>query len=129
MLLTITFPIDYFDGATPLGEYIKRLRAKEAQEVLREFAWIVGEARVIAWEGDMTAGPYVFFMPDPRDGHRNMLRGYAWKQGNDGLTFVVASEELPWLQEDESALWEHLPLVRGHGEKVRDAWKTRGGSQ
>lgn len=47
------------------------------------------------WEGDYQGGakPRVFFLPSEND----FEYGFAWKQSNNGTTFVVSPYPLPWL--------------------------------
>jgi len=60
------------------------------------FATFVEAIRLMAnhgWEGDFSAGPCVFALPDSCVARV----AFAWKQSNNGDTFVVSPVELPWL--------------------------------
>ena len=107
-------PVDYFSACVPLKEYIER--------ALKECAWesaILGDHVDVLkwavddlfpelayamsgfpyWEGDIADGIYVFAIPTCE--YPEMMRGYIWKQSNNGSTFVASPVELPWLKEDE----------------------------
>ena len=47
-----------------------------------------------AWERDFTWGPGQFAIPTENE----FIVGYAWKQPNNGTTFVASPVELPWLE-------------------------------
>ncbi|MBZ4402420.1 hypothetical protein [Myxococcus sp. AS-1-15] len=47
-----------------------------------------------AWEGDFMQGPGKFAIP--MEG--SFAFGYAWKQANDGTTFVASPVQLPWME-------------------------------
>ena len=53
-------------------------------------------ARKLGWEGDISCGPYISALPvdDPGSPCPIMI---AWKQSNNGTTFVASPYELPWL--------------------------------
>jgi len=55
------------------------------------------QARGVGWEGDMVLGPVVFTLPDPDS--NNFAIGFAWKQSNNGTTFILSPHELPWLSD------------------------------
>lgn len=47
------------------------------------------------WEGDFRDEPRVFWIP-----HDNkFLYGFVFKQENDGLTFIISPEPMPWIVE------------------------------
>lgn len=52
-------------------------------------------ARENHWDGDFARGPIVFWIPT----HNTFCYGFAFKQDDDGATFVVSPVELPWLEE------------------------------
>ncbi|SDC67894.1 hypothetical protein SAMN05428966_10296 [Massilia sp. PDC64] len=46
------------------------------------------------WEGDFRQGPVVFWVP-----HESGFKyGFAFKQDNNGSTFVVSPYKMPWLE-------------------------------
>lgn len=47
------------------------------------------------WEGDYRNPPVVFFLPTELE----FQYAFAWKQDNNGSTFVVSPVALPWLDE------------------------------
>jgi hypothetical protein len=55
-------------------------------------------AKEVMWEGDMRDGPYVAGLPDPDAGGWCFV--VAWKQDNNGTTFVASHRELEWLKKD-----------------------------
>jgi len=59
-------------------------------------------ARRVGWEGDIRDGPYRTVLPDEKGGLPPVI--IAWKQDNNGITFVASPYRLPWLDaECESA--------------------------
>jgi hypothetical protein len=49
------------------------------------------------WEGDIVNGPY--WIPLPTEGDEKFL--IAWKQTNNGTSFVASPFSLPWLGNDD----------------------------
>ena len=47
------------------------------------------------WEGDMRQGPFFSALPT---GDSDCAFVIAWKQDNNGTTYVVSEIELPWLK-------------------------------
>ena len=57
-------------------------------------------ALMAGWEGDMSDGPYISMLPDDGDpGPCKFM--IAWKQSNNGTTFIASPFELPWLGDSE----------------------------
>ena len=93
-------PIDWWNGcidydsflrsAVPYDEVLITTMLTEAMRLARE------EMR---WQGDVREGPYVFALPDTC----SCQLGVAWKQDNNGDTFVFSIRELPWLLSDAHA--------------------------
>lgn len=52
-------------------------------------------ARKIGWEGDVAWGPYISMLPHNESDCLFML---AWKQSNNGTTFIASPFDLPWLK-------------------------------
>jgi hypothetical protein len=49
----------------------------------------------LLWEGDMTVGPRFAALPNGEYDNALMI---AWKQANNGTTYIVSEIELPWLR-------------------------------
>ncbi len=80
------------DAAHTLLQYEKQLSA--AHEL----------AKKVGWEGDTREGPYIAGLPakDTADDGHYMI---AWKQDNNGDTFVVSPFRLPWLEDGNYGEW------------------------
>lgn len=103
-------PIDWEWELSPSVEQMKAIvkrRSKEdpmyehgglnVEELEELFEDAKEDAREVGWEGDMVLGPVVFTLPDP---HSNSFAiGFAWKQSNNGTTFIFSPFELPWLKD------------------------------
>jgi hypothetical protein len=50
------------------------------------------------WEGDFREEPRIFMIPDPDN--FTFKYGFAWKQDNNGSTFVASEIELPHIAKD-----------------------------
>jgi hypothetical protein len=50
-------------------------------------------AMQVGWEGDFRGEPHVFCIPI----ESQIAYGFVWKQDNNGSTFVVTAEPMPWL--------------------------------
>jgi hypothetical protein len=59
-------------------------------------------ARGLGWQGDIRDGPFIAGMPTFEIRHTSLFL-VAWKQDDDGLTFVASPVELPWLAYNETA--------------------------
>lgn len=66
-------------------------------EPLEKFFSDIKQARELAkkagWEGDYRDRPRVFWLPD----EGSFSYGFAWKQDNNGTTYVISPHPLPWL--------------------------------
>ena len=59
------------------------------------------------WEGDIREGPFVSVLPEPPGSYSAVPFLIAWKQDNNGTTFIASPYELPWiLNECECSAWE-----------------------
>lgn len=93
-------PIDHWQGWLTVPEAAAKLcaSAEEPEDALRGLADELAEAKQLAkaagWEGDMREGPYVTFLPNNDNGVACVI---AWKQDNNGSTFVASPYQLPWL--------------------------------
>lgn len=100
-------PIDWWAGSLPFEMYLMTLH--DPDEVQAAYA-LLNEAKRLAtlkgWEGDMREGPYVFALP-PSDGYCNFDVGIAFKQDNNGQTYVTSPRPLPWLGVDGSLTGMH----------------------
>ena len=96
-------PIDEWDGwIQPDGglgdrsECTSSLRADRA-----EYQALLNQAQTLAhrlaWEGDTLQGPFISMLPDPRSASSKMM--IAWKQRNDGITFVASPFPLKHLED------------------------------
>lgn len=52
-------------------------------------------ARKSYWEGDFRESPRVFWLPSEQE----FLHAFAWKQDNNGTTFIISPHPLPHLDE------------------------------
>jgi hypothetical protein len=89
-------PIDDWDGWNELHETSPD---RDKPDALWELlSALQQKARTIRypWEGDCSQGP--FWLPLPAD-TGNYLFLFAWKQSNNGTTFVASPVELPWLDQ------------------------------
>ncbi|WP_341020752.1 hypothetical protein [Brevundimonas diminuta] len=55
-------------------------------------------AHELGWEGDMSQGPFVSMLPDIKSGGGYLVA--AFKQSNNGVTFIGSQVELPYLRAD-----------------------------
>ena len=64
------------------------------------------EAQLMAvemgWEGDVREGPYVTVLPRKPGDYWPGYVVVAWKQDNNGTTFLASPIRLEWLENDES---------------------------
>ena len=76
------------------------MKQRNAEPILEvsEFllAWQAARDRAytVGWEGDFRGDPVVFWLPVD-DGFRF---GFAFKQENNGSTFVISPVPMPWLE-------------------------------
>ena len=61
-------------------------------------------ARRVGWEGDIREGPFIAGLPTDNSG-KDGLTMIAWKQDNNGATFVVSPFRLPWLETGDEGMW------------------------
>lgn len=54
-------------------------------------------ARRIGWEGDVRSGPFVAALAPSCSGADDDIM-IAWKQDNNGTTFIVSPHAIPWLE-------------------------------
>jgi hypothetical protein len=58
-------------------------------------------ARGLGWRGDIRDGPFIAGMPTFEIRHTSLFL-VAWKQDDDGLTFIASPVPLPWLARNET---------------------------
>lgn len=63
--------------------------------LLEDFCGARRLATECGWDGDFSVGPFVFYLPSLCQ----VKYGFAWKQDNNGETFVVSPVELSYLEE------------------------------
>lgn len=106
-------PIDCWSGWFPLDEFIKRMDAYDywpmeaVYEMLAKAMKIAREQH--GWEGDVRAGPYIAGLPVQESGCPEIL--IAWKQDNNGQTFVASYQELPWLNDDFGKTFKPVDFI------------------
>lgn len=96
-----TNPIDAWDAFVPLEEILGRAPSVTTYgrgDLVRQLMFACkAVATLAAWEGDVREGPYVIPIPGGEWGAFEPELAFAWKQGNNGTTFIVSPVELPWL--------------------------------
>jgi hypothetical protein len=93
-------PIDFWEPWRTEDEYLAAISQdsyngagwRKAYDAFKDAALKL--AQKAGWEGDMRQGPFIGGLPMDLDDARYCL---AWKQDNNGTTFVAAPVELPWL--------------------------------
>lgn len=97
-------PIDCWSGWQTVEEFLKESAGPDyfPMECLYE---ILGEAMKIArtqlhWEGDVREGPYVCGLPTNESGCPEIL--IAWKQDNNGTTYIATPFAMPWLEDSST---------------------------
>jgi hypothetical protein len=100
-----TGPIDVWTGWLTEAQYLDQLAKEEEEgfgssssvakyEELRSQAFDL--AKKAGWEGDIRQGPFIAGLPTDSIGADGKIM-VAWKQDNNGTTFVVSPIKLPWL--------------------------------
>lgn len=96
-------PIDHWSGWQRPEDVFKIRVDDEERHTAEHWASLWQEARRLAemlgWEGDIRQGPYVTVLPVV-DGWVSPVI-VAWKQDNNGTTFVASPYELSWLDAKE----------------------------
>ena len=82
---------DYNDEFDETGDVNK----EEVEKFI--FSWLHAKqaAKEVGWEGDFREPPRVFWLP----GDNHFEYGFAFKQDNNGTTFVVSPQPLPGIEE------------------------------
>jgi len=94
-------PIDWWIGWMTEDEFKVQLRNHEdGDREIRDYEAFRSKgyslARAIDWDGDMREGPFVAGLPTGENGDEAVM--VAWKQDNNGTTFVVSPIRLPWME-------------------------------
>jgi hypothetical protein len=102
-----TGPIDIWEGWTPLRQLLLRPEQEWTewvwpQEIAHRWKRAQQIARQIGWEGDIrggffsdVGGPWVCPLPLGDYSNEYLI---AWKQDNNGQTFIASPVLLPWLE-------------------------------
>lgn len=98
-------PIDFWVGWNHKNDLFREITTEELAYEFRDieewnWLWAVASAlaRRIGWEGDIREGPYVSMLPNAGcDPECSVL--IAWKQDNNGTTFIASPYRLPWLED------------------------------
>lgn len=102
-------PIDFWTGWLTEEQYLLQLAGEAirsenytatleqiAARYLQQKAAALSQAKSMGWEGDMREGPFIAGLPPDAPGADGQIM-IAWKQRNNGETFVVSPHPLPWL--------------------------------
>lgn len=119
-------PIDHhWEFLTPLNHLASEIGSAEALErvlhgstvmydgilsdvLSKDWALAKSLARNVGWEGDIKGrGPSVFWLP----AENHFQYGFAFKQDNNGMTFVVSPVKLPWLEERADAMTDSFDMT------------------
>lgn len=116
-----TGPLDWWAGMIPLNNFA----AGEFADPHAEDTWapqntpegfskyindLLEEAKSLAadvlfYEGDVREGPFLSVLPDPAN--QRTLPILAWKQDNNGMTYIATLMPLPYLDSDDSVRSAH----------------------
>jgi len=95
-------PIDFWAGWMDEATLLQQLAMTDSADDLPSFkatALSVALTR-LEWEGDMREGPFYAGIPTNMDYWPSFMM--AWKQDNNGSTFVATPQALPWLADDDA---------------------------
>ena len=94
-------PIDHWAGWQHPADVFAPVEESHDRHTIPQWedAWDQARelARQIGWEGDVAIGPRVSMLP--ADDFKPAPFIIAWKQSNNGSTFVASPFPLPWLSE------------------------------
>ncbi|MET4789568.1 hypothetical protein ABIF64_001746 [Bradyrhizobium japonicum] len=101
--------IDFWTGWKTEQEFLRELQGDhDSSNAVNEYNALKVQAMELAkkvgWEGDVRQGPFIAGLPTHEtadDGHFLI----AWKQDNNGDTFVVSPYRLPWLEDGDYGEW------------------------
>jgi hypothetical protein len=133
-------PIDFWYGWTPLTVVLNDAsnRADDRgfeikhRELFDFWAAAQKRARALGWEGDirgcfgeLDGGPWFAPLPVNNPGETAFM--IAWKQDNNGDTFVASSIPLPWLQtKAQTPGAEHIHQLGSARHEPPDEERSRG---
>ncbi|GHC38546.1 hypothetical protein GCM10007291_45190 [Gemmobacter nanjingensis] len=94
-------PIDFgWEHCPTVAEYTAMLKADDVmygpevvEQFYADFQTAKDLARDVGWEGDFRGDAHVFLVPT----EEAFQYGFAWKQDNNGITFIVSPVKLPHL--------------------------------
>lgn len=69
--------------------------SREIREFIDKWEAAKEAAKNKGWEGDFRHEPCVFWLPFDT----GFIYGFVFKQDNNGTTFVISPEPLPWLED------------------------------
>jgi hypothetical protein len=94
--------IDFWPGWLTEEQFKAAIQSVAEYEDFRDKAFAL--AKEVGWEGDIREGPFIAGIPTHEtadDGHFII----AWKQDNNGDTFVASPYRLPWLETGDYGKW------------------------
>jgi hypothetical protein len=94
-----------YDGPPDFGVLYDRLR--RAKTLARQY---------LGWEGDMRSGPYFAPIPFETGFYEYLI---AWKQDNNGTTYVASPVQLPWLETPDAEWIDDTASSAGARAKVK----------
>lgn len=104
--------IDFWPGWLAEEQFLDQLKAiytsDDAEkatgeyEELKQSAFLL--AKKVGWEGDIREGPFVAGLPTDMIANDGKIM-IAWKQDNNGDTFVVSPIKLAWLEIGDYGKW------------------------
>jgi hypothetical protein len=106
-----TDPIDFWEGWQSESEYLAKLcdsepRPDQRVKALLEYIDLRCKAehlaRSTAGQGHIRCGPYIAALPS--DGGSKCPIMIAFKQTNNGTTFIISPYQLPWLKHGDRQL-------------------------
>jgi len=98
-------PIDHWNGWHKPSDLFRSMAFTLDTEWLDPLDWASAWSQAqklaikLGWEGDIREGPYVTVLPD--QGGSTPPFVIAWKQDNNGTTFVASPFHLTWLDLDQ----------------------------
>ena len=110
MIVYCLIPIDFWQGwhrpsaLFRVADDIINDGIHDPDDWKRQWELAQAIATDMGWEGDIREGPYVTVIPDQPGNYSDPPILIAWKQDNNGTTFIASPFRLPWL-EDESTTW------------------------
>jgi hypothetical protein len=93
-------PIDIWVGWTPFLQFLLNTDGSKIpygkNGLFDRLCHALKIASSMGWEGDFSNGPFISAIPaDDGENIPDLL--FAWKQSNNGTTFIVSPYALPWM--------------------------------